>query len=97
MQHIKISQLSKKTGISKQKLTRLLSTNWTVETLAAAASLHPRYVRSLLNHKIPAVRVGRDWTITRAAGDVWLEGRGITVETPSSDYVGYGKPERGSE
>jgi hypothetical protein len=78
--HWTIEALAQKAELPEGDVRTLLQTNWTVDLLAVASGLHRRYVRSLLGKKISGVKLGRDWTITRANGDAWLASRDITVE-----------------
>ena len=80
--HWTIAELAQAAELPEKNVRAVLETNWTVDLLAAASSLNDRYIRTLLTQKkITATKLGHNWVITREGGDVWLESRGITVES----------------
>lgn len=75
-----VRRLAKRAGLEVAAAEQILRTNWTTELLAAASGITPQAVRKACRSgEIAAEKPGRDWIISREAGDTWLKARGVNL------------------
>ena len=81
MKTISVGMLAKKIGQSEEDVRSSLEHGWSTELLSLAGEVTANYVSKLMRKgKLAGVKIGRDWVVSKDAGDAWLARKGIRVE-----------------
>ena len=81
MEIVRVKHLADTIGESEEDVRKSLSSGWSTRLLALAGGVSANYLCKLVRRKkLEGVRIGRDWVVTKVAGDAWLAKRGVVVQ-----------------